>query len=480
MTSVLETYMAANPIEVFNANRWDMWDGTIAAMFHQRAQWTPLMGYVDMTVEGSETTQTLATQVLPGHVNHNELPFRTQYVDPMYFDTREKKLTGLKQYGQKVMMHKQDKFLNMWRNGSMSTEQLLYQLARTQLGYSVVQEMELIARDAYIGNAVNKHFGPHGQYADFSEITRSPNDTFDIDVLKHIRGALSERVYDVQHQYGTYATPVPGRPGNIMVLTSPGVVSDIWNQQNDFMVDLTTLQDQRLLNGAKIEYQGFTFVEGDWGLTVLYNAGNIDKQVAITAAVNQGDGAPESPIDNVYYVGQNSANVKHYVQCSPFSAGDFHVGDKVSLHTERTTSWGITDGCDFLDGHTVVLTIASIDTNNYRLSFREPVTIAFSTDLGACSSLGGASPSPSISAHYGYITKAQHIHPVVFLVGRGAHVFAMTQKVTFHEPAPVDDFESVWRASWDMYGAPNLWEPDMYDIYFVAGSNYPRGQEVTY
>lgn len=481
--STLENYYASNPVEIFDRNRWNIWDPVIASLFHQTAQWTPLMGFVDLSVEGSSTYFTTATQALPGHVNHNELTFRTDYVNPMYWDTRQKKLTGLKQWGQKVQVHKFDNFLNMWKGGGMSTEQLLYQMARRQLAYSVVETMEKIVRDTYIKWCAHKHYGPHGEYADFSEISRSESDTFDVNILPEIKGALSKRVaWRTGGLYGDYTAPVPGS-SNTLVLTTPGVVSDIWNQRNDFMVDLRTLQDQRILNGAMIDYQGFTFVEGNWARTMLYNAGNINKQVAVISAIHAGDGAKDpdvGAVDDVYYTGQSGSSATHYVQCSPFDDGDFLPGDEVSIHFLRTADWGITDGCDFLDGQTIVAEILSVNHVDDQITFRMPITANYTVDKGECTTLAGASPSPAISHHYAYITKAQHIHPVLVAPARGAHVFAMTQPVKFYEPVAIDDFNSVWRFTWDMYGAPNRWEPDLYDIYFVAGSDYKRGQNAEY
>jgi hypothetical protein len=250
------------------------------------------------------------------------------------------------------------------------------------------------------------------------------------------------------------------------------------------MVDLRTLQDQRILNGAMIDYQGFTFVEGNWARTMLYNAGNINKQVAVISAIHAGDGAKDpdvGAVDDVYYTGQSGSSATHYVQCSPFDDGDFLPGDEVSIHFLRTADWGITDGCDFLDGQTIVAEVLTADHATARITFRMPITANYTVDKGACSTLAGVTPDPNnISAHYAYITKAQHIHPVLVAPARGAHVFAMTQPVKFYEPVAIDDFNSVWRFTWDMYGAPNRWEPDLYDIYFVAGSDYKRGQNAEY
>jgi hypothetical protein len=78
----------------------------------------------------------------------------------------------------------------------------------------------------------------------------------------------------------------------------------------------------------------------------LFNMGPITKQVAVTEPINAGDGAPDpdndDPIDNTWYVGQASSGIKHYVQCSDFADGNFAVGDFVTLHTSRTSSWGVT------------------------------------------------------------------------------------------------------------------------------------------
>lgn len=499
-----DDYYSANPVESIDTNRWDVYDPIVAMAFRQTAFWTPLMTYIDTRAAPDKNTF-LGTELIPGHVNHNAIGFRQMYVDPMTWDSRRRRITGVNHYGAKVQLHKQDPLLNMWISGGMNDRQFLQAVARRQLAYSVVAVFERMARDFYIQNCIHKFYGPHGEYADFSGIQRAESDTFKIDVLPEIKLRLTVRSKFTLGEYGTYNQPVPGRPGNILIQTTPGVVHDIWTQKNDFMVDLRTLQDNRILHGGAIDYQGFTVSEGGWGNTLLWNAGMVDKQVAVTqylqandatiptsreaTGVISGDGAPDpevEAVDDYLYVGQSAEKI-HYLQCTDFDDGDFSPGDFVSIHTifYRSTGtlgrnyFGIDYGCPFMDGNTQILEVYSVDHTNNRLAFRSPVMSDYNEEIAADASTlvlndggdGSATYSPAeTDAAYAIITKAQHIHPVLVAVERGAHRYNVTEPVRFHLPVPIDDFETVWRLTWDSFGAPQVWSPDLYEMYFVSGS----------
>ena len=516
----LDDYYSANPIEVYSSNQWDVWDPNVAIQFHQMAYWSPLMQYVDLMASPDKITA-LAYESLAGHVNPNPIGVRQLYVDPMYTDARSKRLTGYKHYGQKVQMHKVEPYLNMWRSGGINDRQYLAHVASGQLGYSVLYTMEHIARNWYLKKALHKHYGPLGQGSSFADIGRDPASAFSLAVLPQIKLRLSVRAQATLQRFGEFSQPIPGRPGQLLAMTTPGVIHDLWTQKNDFMIDLNTLQDPRiLLRGSRIDYQGFTFSEGPWDVSLLWNAGRVEMQAPVyrfeagdpgitTDRVNTGiiagDGAPDpevSAVDGYQYVGQGGNKVMHYILVDQRAIGAIDPGDFVSLHTARTLHtgtlgddyWGIPYGCDWSDGETQVLEVATAEdvtigaAHYLALSFRKPVTYDYNTVLhnsGATIHIADDTLSSSVTMTagrhvYAYVTKAQHIHPVVVNAARGAHVFALTEKVTFHNPISVDDFDSMWRQTWDMYGAENVWDPDLYEVFFVSGSFGNRSMGVNY
>ena len=123
------------------------------------------------------------------------------------------------------------------------------------------------------------------------------------------------------------------------------------------MQDLRSLQDERIINGGEARYRGMSFISNPD--LILWNLGPITSQYAVTQAIKWGDGSPDpdvdDAVDNVYLVGQSSDDITHYIQLEAFVAGTYVKGDRVAIHTARTTDWGVTDGCNYFDGKTVIV-----------------------------------------------------------------------------------------------------------------------------
>ncbi len=259
-------------------------------------------------------------------------------------------------------------------------------------------------------------------------------------------------------------------------MTTPNVMFDLWNSdEGDWMQDLRQLQDDRIINGGEARYHGATFV--DYPELVLRNAGVLSKQVGVTDPIKWGDGAPDpgdggggTSVDNIYYVGQSTAAITHYIQCSAFTAGEFVAGDIISIHTERTTDYGITDGVDFLDGRTYEVEIVSVNATDNRLTVFEPVTQEYLQAFTGTPN-GGAE-----ATLYAYVTKARDIHPLLVVGARGMATFAARTKVRFWNPPDIADLPGVHRFTWDEYGEPNRWNPYIYEIIYCVASDTRGGR----
>jgi hypothetical protein len=261
-------------------------------------------------------------------------------------------------------------------------------------------------------------------------------------------------------------------------MVTTGVFNSIWDSEvQDWLVDLRQLQDERVINGGAVQYRNMVIQDTGHAM-VLWNAGTITDQVGVTEPIKWGDGAPDpasGTVDNLWYVGQSSSDVTHYIQCTAFTADDFTAGDFVSIHLVRTDEYGITDGCDPLDGKTLRAEVYSVDATNNRLTLRLPMTEAYLD----------AFTDATHGEIYAYVTSAQHIHPVVVIGSREMVQFVKRNHtdgsyIQFNALTDNDaDFPSIVRATANWYGEINPWMLDLYEIHFVAGQFANRG-DVTY
>lgn len=465
-----EVYYDQNPIAVWDRNRWTMYDPAINVAFRTSSLLTPMVNWVPLESFGGSNAPTVVTgrEALPGHSNHNTIDVRAKYINAAYMDSRERRITAPNHYGGKVQLNEYDSLINMWRNGG--AQGFIDGILRQHLANDIVTQHEKIARDMILNYTNTKSYA--GGAANFSGMSANSSYLFDPGVLRDMKLRLSYRSMFSLQQYGTYAQPLPGMNEGL-ILTTPGVFHSIWDNLNhEYIQRLNILQDKNILNGSILSYEGFTFMESH-SLT-LWNAGVITKQVAVTSPITAGDGAPDpdsTTVDSTWYIGQSSNQITHYVQCSDLGTSQFAAGDIVTLHTARTDTWGITDGVDITDGETMTLEVLSVDEANERLTFRSPVMADFISGFGYTTLAG----SSSVGTAYAYITKAMHVHPMYVFGARGGSVFAIRRPVELHMPPAVDDFESVWRFSWDEYGGPNRWNGDLAEIHFVAGSFGNRG-----
>lgn len=468
--STFETYYDQNPIAAIDRNQWVWVDPFIDVMFRNKSIFTPLVRFADYTPTASQITT--GRELLPGHVNHNNIGLRQKYITAAYFDSRERKIQSNKRYGAKVQYDHYDPLINQWQTRGRAG--FAAGILGQHLNRSMLVTHEKLARDAVLTNVNVKTYA--GGATNFATLAGTSSFKFDIQELRDVKLRLSVRVKDAMQEWGEYdGAPVPG-VNDMLVITTPGVIYDIWDQiDSKYMMDLRDLGDERIINGGQVRYKGWTFVES-WD-ALLWNAGVISKQVSVILPITAGDGAPDpdvtAAVDGVYYVGQSSSGIRHYVQCSDLGTSAFAAGDFVTLHVARTTGNGVTDGVDPLDGQTMQLEVYSVDETNERLTFRMPVMDDY-TDSFTVSTLAGSAVSPAVAA-YAFITKAAHVHPVYQIGARGSSLFAIRQPIRTHVPPAIDDFMSVVRVSWDEYGEMNPWQKDLHEVNFVRGSFGNRG-----
>jgi len=468
------TYYDANPIGVIDRNRWTLYDAAVAVKFYQSSIFTPLVAWATLESLGAQNAPVFVTgrELLQPITNHNPIGLRQRYLDALYMDTRERRILANNHYGSKVQFERYDPLINMWRAGG--SQGFIQGILDKVLGNTVVWTHEKLCRDAIINNTAVQTYANGA--TDATSMAATSEYKFDLRELRKIALKLSVRSRFALQAWGDYAQPVPGSNDKLFIGT-PGVIFDMNDQMEaEWMQDLRDLGDERILNGGVIRYQGWTMVES-WD-AALWNAGIITKQVAVTAPITAGDGTrdPSSQAVGVWYTGQSSSGIKHYVQCSSFSANDFVAGDFVTLHTARTTKFGVLDGADYQDGKSLLLEVMDVDATNYRLTFRTPVMGDYQDGMSV-TELGTTAGSTAYSTGTGYafITKGATLHPAYMFGARGGNFFAIRQPLEMHTPDPIDDLQMVQRVSWDLYGGMNAWQPDLNEINWVRASFANRG-----
>jgi hypothetical protein len=473
MAGATETYMDVNPFQAWDRDVWDEYSFEIETAFHGRDIFmTPLANWVSM-IPGADTWH-VANEMLGNQVNHNPIGVRQRFIDAMYVDMRRKQLVSRLRYGGKAQIWEFDELVSRWGRGTPA-----YKMAvlRSRIAPMITETMEKLTRDAVFNWAefrflTDGNAWDAGTY-DLSTITATSTYQVNLQFIEDAKLRMAQRAKKPTQRWGTFADPVPGWPGNIMIQTTPGVLYDLWNTEaGDWLENLRQLQDDRIINGGVANYRGATFVENPW--LVLYNVGNLTYQYAVTSPIQWGDGAPDpdtTAVDSVYYTGQGATTTTHYIQLEAFSAGEFLVGDIITIHTERTTDWGITDGCDVFDGKSYEAEVYSVDATNNRLTLVEPVTFEYTQAFTATPNGGAA------QICYAFVTKAQNIHPILVVGARGMVTFAARTPIRYHEPQDVEaDLPGVDRTSWDVYGEMNRWNPYFYEIHFAAASDTLSGR----
>jgi hypothetical protein len=446
---------------------------------------TPLIGNQMTMPEGVGWDQAwyAGAETLGSHVNHNTIGRYQRMMGPLYIDTRQRKLYARNRWGAKIQYDRRDQMVSRYGN---DTAAFISAALRAELGNNIVGQQEKVARDGLLNNAEFKWMHDGSEFssgtADFSDLPSSDAGLFNVTLMEEVALRLSHRVGDTLRRYGDYANPVPGQNfrNDLLVMVTTPTYWGIWNSdEQEYMVDLRQASPERIINGGVIQYRNMVVQDTGYKM-VLWNAGSISKQVAVTSPIHFGDGAPDpdsGAVDSTWYVGQSDSDTTHYVSCSAFSDGDFSKGDKVSVHLKQTSSYGITGGCDPLDGKTVQMEVYSVDADNNRLTFRRPFTEKFETQT-TYENLNGSSASGEC---YAFVTKAQHVHPVIVMGAREPVQFIRRLQPTgefveFNTPTDSNvDFPSIERVTANWYGEVNPWNLDVYEVFYTSAPFGNRG-----
>ncbi len=458
--SQLEQYYDLNPIAVIDQNRWDYRYPEVALQFRNSAVYTPLVDWTS-DLQKLGVMGTIVTELIEGDTNADEIPMNAMYIDAMSVDSRSRTYS-VKRYGGKVQLHKHSNIFQQWQfSGGRDWRPLL----RGILGNDVIRKHEILARNIYLRSPASRWTYAGGRTS-FATLTGS--DKFALEV-----------VLDWNFRLGNTGSPViPGDTATAKVaIIPPGVSYDIRKSlASATNNEASMFRDARLYSGQALRYEigefsNVRFVEAPndkFGINpaVLYNAGVISKQYGISERISMGDGAPDpetTKVDDVWSVGQK--NVTHHVQLEDFGASDFAVNDIVTIHTRRTDAYGVTNGVDPVDGTSIHRRVVAVDATNNRLAFDRPVLSNYHVPMTGKSETGGVD-----GTFYAWVTRGRPIGMCLVLGSRGGVLGATAQPLQFYEPVAVDDFQSVWRFSYDTILGHNIWEPNYFELHFCAVS----------
>lgn len=417
------------------------------SVFRREAIYNRFSG-VQFNPNGPRATEMYVDSLLMPHANHNAIGLRDIWLESSYMDTYRRKIT-FNRYAGKFSLNRYDDMVSYYLRDN---QRGLARIIQEGLGYQMTNVLDKLARDAFL-RAPFALYGT-GSATSFNGITTS--DTVTTSLIDDIQLGMKER--DIPgFQTGD------GSPGAVVCITSPGVLRDLryeasqTGNANVWLDVMKYQQSARLINGEVGQYHNVRFVETN--NAVLYNCGAISTQTTITSAVAAGDGAPDpasATVDTVEYVGQPGKT--HAIAVA--SSSGFAPGDIVTLHTLRTADFGVTNGVDYRSGKTQFLRVASVPDGTH-LSFTRPVMEALATDLG-----GGV---------YGYVTKGRNIHTAIFIGANNGVVSGVAQAPLIHTPGPVDDLDQVFRFTWDAYLGYQVFEPQVFEVAYLAGSNRVKG-----
>lgn len=456
--SNMDRFYDINPQGVIDQNSWTEHSAEVNLAFRRHALYSPLIDWdARMSQTGAQTM--IEHELMEGDVNYNPISLTANYVDSQGMDSRYRSF-AVSRYGGKVQLHKSSNVFNQWKiSGGRDWRPLL----RDVLGDHVVRLNESLARNVWFAGP--KTFWTYsGSATDFSGI--GSTDKFKLDIVNQWNLRL-----------GNTGSPViPGDQASAKVaIVPPGVIYDIFQALPSATGNETALwRDVQLYAGGTAllnfevgMYKGVRFQQAPndkFGVNpnVLYNAGVITKQYAVTAPIKIGDGSPDpstTTVDGVWHVGQQ--NVTHYIQLEDYTAGDFNVNDWVTIHVKTSTAYGVTGGVDPFDGQTIVRRVVAVDPTNNTISFDRPIMNNYTAQFAGKSVTGNTN-----GAFYAYVTRGRHIGFALVLGSRGGVSGQIAKPIEFYEPRPVDDFDSVWRFTYDQVVGYNIAEPNMFELHF--------------
>jgi len=461
-TGDFDLYYSDNPWEAMDKNQRQVYDPNLVSVFRQKSIFSPTIQFVKNLGDQRATKMTLS-QLLDPHPDYTALAVRQIWMPASHIDSRSVEIT-FNRYGGKVAYTVYDDIVTYWKqNGAEGINRIM----RGALGQHMVDVLDMLARNAYVKGALDSGYVLYPGATNFSDI--AVDDLFDINVSMEIWLGMALRGVNS-------ALGVNGAADSIVCYTTPSVIYDIQTVSGSEWISVNQYQGlANLLRNEVGAYKNVRFVQSP--KLILWNAGTLEAQATVSGAITAGDGAPDpsaTKVDGVYLTGQETSGITNYIQLGatvgwPVDVdGDgmahFEANDMVTIHTTRTSAYGVSNGVNPFEGTMHTRRIVSVDVGNRRLVLDQPIMIDMKTDLGA--------------GVYGYVSKGRNIHASIFVGGPNGIVSGVAMPPRFHAPPPVDDFDMVQRFSWDGYLGYQTYAPELFEVVFTAGTTRVKGPAV--
>jgi len=449
-----DTYYSDNPWEVIDKNQRTWYDPELISLFRQNAIFTPTVQFIK-NLGDVRATKMILNQFLEPHPDTTALAVRQIWMPASHVDSRQVEIE-FSRYGGKVAYTKYDDMVTYWQQNNQAG---LRRIMRGSLGFHMVSVMDLVTRNAYVGGALDSGYVLYeGSATDFSGITTS--DVFDITKVMDIWLGMASR--NVAAALGP-----SGVANNIVCYTTPSVIYDIQKgTKSDEWIAVNEYEGRaQALRYEVGTYKNVRFVQSP--RLILWNCGTLIAQGLVDSPISAGDGAPDpasTKVDNTYMVGQETAGVTHYISVGSWGTGSLaliDVNDMVTIHTTRTSAYGVSNGVNFQEGTAQVRRVVAKTATPDHLVLDQPIMVDMTTDLG-----GGT---------YAYVTKGRNIHASVFVGGPNGLVAGVAAPPRFNAPQPVDDFGMVQRFSWDAYMGYQTYAPEVFEVVLSAGTTRTKG-----
>lgn len=438
-----DTYYGDTPTSDLVKNQRQWYHPTLDKVFRDQSAFAGLVPFAFNLGAVNAKTMTI-TQGLGVHPDFSTLGLRDIWMPASHIDSQQVEVT-FNRYGGKVAYHEYDDIITYWDGGNGTLRRIL----QGELGQHYVDVNDMLIRNAFLSGAYKLYAGTASNFA-----TLDTGDVFDPDIAMDIWLGMAYRNVPMAQNPALPSS----NSGSIVAMTTPGVAYSIMNDSG-FISTHQYAGTEQLLKYEVGSYKNVRFSQTP--RLTLYNCGTLIAQAPLNGAHTAGDGAAfATKVDDVYAVGQETG-VQQYIQLDTFGTGaitDIEVGDIISIHSSRTNAFGVTNGADYRDGKKQDRRVMSVDEGNLRIVLDRPIMI----DMAA-----------------GFVTKARHIHAVLFIGGPNGVVGGVGRAPVVKALDPVDDFGQVMRFSWNGYFGYNVYRPEVFEVMFVAAPIRHKGAKVT-
>ncbi len=423
---------------------------------------------VDMN--GPKARTIVFNDLIPPRANIAPIGNREMNATRLYTDSYQRQVTTAR-YGNGMSLHRESQLFSYWeKNGNIAG---IANIINSGMGQVIVDHLDQLARNEFFAHP-NSFIGLNSasSFATLSNTT----DKMTTDLVDDIWLALRDREIPYTALPTGYITG-----DEAICLTTAGAVYDLKTEVGTGagglnFVDINKYTEQGrslLIKGELGTYRGIRFVDSPFAK--IWNGGVVMNQTTIKSPVTPGSGAPDPStvaVEGTRHVGQPGST--HYIVVQDGSA--FVVGDMLTIHQVKHTTGSVAaysgagspNGVVYNDPMKQDVELYSIDTTGgagaHKLTFKMPYMMTAIDGKGLETDLGGGV--------YGYVTRAQTIHSALFLtpgLSSNALVAGVTQQPNIYTPKPIDDYESMYRVSYDMWIKYQLWDARAYHLCWLTG-----------